>query len=144
VLRELRADTGIEYDGREGGTLQLFRTPKQLDHMVDDTAVLDEGGVPYQLLDPVGCVSVEPAAARTRDRFVGGLHLPGDGTGDAHLFTQHLAAIAAGLGVQVQHGTAIRGLRTEGGNVADVETGAGVLMADRYVVTRPHCCARWG
>ncbi len=109
ALRELRAETGIEYDHREGGTLQLFRTQKKLDHMGDDAAVLDDHGIPYQLLDPVGRVSVGPALARTRDRFVGRLHLPGDETGDAYLLTQRLAAIAAGLGVQFQCGTAIPG-----------------------------------
>jgi D-amino-acid dehydrogenase len=30
-LRELRAETGISYDERTSGTLQLFRTQKQLD-----------------------------------------------------------------------------------------------------------------
>ena len=51
-LRELRQETGITYDHREQGLLQLFRTQKQLDGIGEDTAVLDAYGVPYEILDP--------------------------------------------------------------------------------------------
>ncbi len=37
---ELRAATGIAYEGRQQGTLQLFRTQKQLDHIHGDVEVL--------------------------------------------------------------------------------------------------------
>ena len=58
-LRHLRRETGITYDDRQQGTLQLFRTQKQLDHVGDDTAVLDETNVPYEVLDRDGCVRAE-------------------------------------------------------------------------------------
>src|SRR3984957_7400821 len=51
-LQELRAETGIEYEGRQGGTLQLFRTQAQLEGAAKDIAVLDDAGVPYELLMP--------------------------------------------------------------------------------------------
>lgn len=40
----LRAATGIAYDGRQQGTLQLFRSQKQLDHAGSDIAVLKQYG----------------------------------------------------------------------------------------------------
>ena len=135
VLTELRRDTGIEYDHRTRGTLQLFRTAKQLDHVGGDTSVLDEYGVPYEVLDGAGCVAAEPALARVRGRYVGGLRLPGDETGDAHLFTRRLAALAEGLGVRFRYGTTVGRLRTEAGRVTAVETKAGPLRADHYVVS---------
>jgi len=135
VLRGLRAETGIRYDHRERGTLQLFRTQKQLDGIGGDTAVLDEFGVPYEVLDRSGCVGAEPALAPVRDKIVGGLRLPGDETGDAHLFTQRLAALAADAGVRFRYGATIKRLRAEGGRVVGVESSAGVLTADRYVVS---------
>lgn len=134
ALRDLRAETGIAYDHREQGTLQLFRTQKQLDHVPDDTRVLDAYGVPYAVLDPAGCIAAEPALARVSGTFVGGLRLPGDETGDAHLFTQRLAALCEAQGVTFRYGTAITGLRSEGGAVTGVVTGTGeVLSADAYV-----------
>ena len=134
VLGELRDATGITYDHRTRGTLQLFRTRKQLDHVGDDTRVLDGYGVPYELLDAAGCVAAEPALAAVPGVVVGGLRLPQDETGDAHLFTRNLAAICESLGVSFRYATAIEEIRHEGGRVAGVATTDGVLRtADAYV-----------
>ena len=133
-LRDLREETGIAYDDRQRGTLQVFRTQKQLDHVGDDTAVLDEGGVPYELLDVAGCIAVEPALALVREKFLGGLRLPGDETGDAFKFTQRLAAMAAERGVVFRQGVSITGLVAEGDRIGGVDTDAGRFTADRYVV----------
>ncbi|WBV41839.1 D-amino acid dehydrogenase [Pseudoroseomonas cervicalis] len=134
ALADLRAETGIEYDQRERGTLQLFRTQAQLDHVGDDLRVLRQYEVPFEVLDRAGCVAREPALARVQEKFVGGLYLPQDETGDAHLFTQRLAAICEGLGVTFRYGTTIEGLQTEGGAISGVRTGAGLLTADRYLL----------
>jgi D-amino-acid dehydrogenase len=134
VLRDLRRDTGITYDHRERGTLQLFRTRKQLDHVGADTKVLAAFGVRYEILDPSGCVAAEPALASARGRIVGGLRLPDDETGDAYLFTTRLAELAERLGVRFRYGVTIRRLLREGGEIQGVETDAGVSMADAYVV----------
>ncbi|MDF2601823.1 MAG: D-amino acid dehydrogenase small subunit [Methylobacterium brachiatum] len=133
VLRDLRVETGIAYDHRERGTLQLFRTRKQLDHVGDDTKVLDAYGVAYQVLDPAGCVAAEPALDRVKDKIVGGLRLTGDETGDAHLFTQRLAAICEGLGVTFRYNVTVTGLQASGGRVTGVACGSEVLHADAYV-----------
>lgn len=133
VLRDLRVETGIAYDHRERGTLQLFRTRKQLDHVGDDTKVLDAYGVAYQVLDPAGCVAAEPALGRVKDKIVGGLRLTGDETGDAHLFTQRLAAICEGLGVTFRYNVTVTGLQASGGRVTGVACGSEVLHADAYV-----------
>ena len=134
MLRDLRAETGIAYDHREKGTLQLFRTAKQLDHVGDDTRVLDAYGVPYEVLDPAGCIAAEPALSRVAGTVVGGLRLPGDETGDAHLFTTALAALCEGLGVTFRYGTGIAGLEREGDRIAAVVLADGTrLEADAYV-----------
>lgn len=134
ALRSLREETGILYDGRQRGTLQLFRSSKQLDHVGDDTSVLDEYGIPYELLDHAGCILAEPGLAAARSKFVGGLRLPGDETGDAHLFTQRLGVLGAELGVSFRYGVIIRGITVERGTVAAVTTSSGTMTADAYVV----------
>ena len=45
--------------------------------------ILNEAGVAFEVLDVAGCIGAEPALALVRDKFVGGLRLPGDETGDA-------------------------------------------------------------
>jgi len=60
-LRQLRADTGIAYDHGTQGTLQLFRTHKQLDGTGKDIEILKQYGVPFELLDRAGASgSAEP------------------------------------------------------------------------------------
>jgi D-amino-acid dehydrogenase len=133
-LRSLRSETGISYDERSQGTLQLFRTRKQVDGTAADTAVLEQFGVPFELLDPGGCVTAEPALAAVRDKISGGLRLPDDETGDCHVFTQKLAALCAGLGVRFQFATTINGLIADATAVTGVSTSDGILAADAYIV----------
>ena len=133
-LRALRGSTALAYDDRQRGTLQLFRTQKQMDHVGEDTQVLDEGGVPYEVLDPAGCIAAEPALAHAHGRFLGGLRLPGDETGDAHQFTQRLAAQAAALGVTFRYGVDVQQLEHEAGRITAVVAGGERITADHYVV----------
>ncbi|MFK8252121.1 D-amino acid dehydrogenase [Ancylobacter terrae] len=134
-FKELRAETGIAYDERQQGTLQLFRTQKQLDGTGGDIAVLKASGVPYELLDVAGCIAAEPALARVKDKFVGGLRLPGDETGDCHIFTQKLAAMAADLGVTFHYDTTIDRIETDGGRITAVATNIGRIIGDAYILS---------
>ncbi|WP_029014375.1 D-amino acid dehydrogenase [Niveispirillum irakense] len=133
-LVALRGKLGLDYDHRSQGTLQLFRTQKQLDGSGGDIAVLREYGVSYEVLDRDGCVAAEPGLAATRDNFVGGLRLPGDETGDCHIFTNKLAALLPGMGVDIRYGTSITSLAVEGGRIAGVHTDKGIVQGDAYLV----------
>jgi len=133
-LKELRAQTGIHYDERMQGTLQLFRTQAQLDGTAADIAILKRYGVGFELLDREGCIRHEPALAQVRDKFVGGLLLPGDETGDCFKFTQNLAVLATQRGVQFRYGTQIQQLQTASGRMEGVLTNVGLLKADAYLV----------
>ena len=132
-LRALRAEIGITYDERSRGTLQLFRQQKQLDGTAGDIAVLKQYGVPYEVLDRDGCIGAEPALSTVKEKFVGGLRLPQDETGDCHMFTQALAAEAAKLGVHFMFNTGIDRLVADGDKITGVVTSAGLLQADAYV-----------
>ncbi|VWC93896.1 D-amino acid dehydrogenase [Burkholderia lata] len=133
-LQALRADTGIEYEGRTGGTLQLFRTQQQLDGAAKDIAVLQEANVPFELLSPADLKKAEPALAAVSHKLTGGLRLPGDETGDCQLFTTRLAALAESLGVKFRYNTPIDALAIAGGKIAGVQCGSETVRADAYVV----------
>jgi D-amino-acid dehydrogenase len=134
VMKVLRAETGIAYDDRAQGTLQLFRTQKQLDSIGGDVAVLKQYGVPFEVLDREGFCKVEPALKLTQEKFVGALRLPGDETGDCFKFTNRLAEMAAELGVVFRWNTRIDALQVGGGAVTGVHTDAGLLKADKVVL----------
>ncbi len=134
VLPDLIAETGIEYDGRAQGTLQLFRTEKQMKASKADQAILAEFDSPFEVLDPAGCIAVEPALAHVRDKFVGGLRLTADRTGDCRMFTMALAEKTAALGARFHYGQKIEMIRVEGDRVKGVRTDKlGLVTADAYV-----------
>lgn len=133
-LEALRNDIGIQYEGRRQGTLQVFRTQQQLDAVGQDIKVLSDAGIRYELLGRDELEQAEPALARTKDKLVGGLRMPDDETGDCNLFTTRLAAVAEKLGVTFRYGTTIRHIHVDGTGVSGVETDAGLLTADAYVM----------
>jgi D-amino-acid dehydrogenase len=134
ALRELRAQTGIAYDERACGTLQLFRTQSQLDGAAADIAILERYGVAHELLERDGCIVHEPALAQVREKIAGGLRLPGDETGDCYKFACELAALAAQRGVEFRFGTTIRSIARDGGRIGGVVTDAAPVRGDAYLV----------
>jgi D-amino-acid dehydrogenase len=134
VMPELIAETGIDYDGREQGTLQLFRTAKQMKASKADQEILAEYDSPYEVLGRDACIAVEPALAEVRGKFVGGLRLTADRTGDCRMFTMALAEKCTELGVEFQYGQSIRAIAIENGRIAGVETEiAGRITGEAYV-----------
>ncbi|MRX08754.1 FAD-dependent oxidoreductase [Pseudoduganella sp. FT25W] len=131
-FKALRASTSIAYEGRQQGTTQLFRTQEQMDAAAKDISVLEETGVPYELLSREQLVGAEPGLAR--NKLVGGLRLPNDETGDCQLFTTRLTAMAEELGVKFRYGMDITGLVTEGDAIKGVKCGDELVTAESYVV----------
>lgn len=132
-MKQLRGELALDYEGRQLGTLQLFRSQAQLDASQRDIAVLEEYGVPYQSLNADGCEEVEPALARVRGKVVGGLRLPGDETGDCFRFTQALADEARKLGVSFVFNCAIDEVEIAKGRAVAVRAGEQRFQADAIV-----------
>lgn len=133
-INELRAEIGIDYEGRQLGTTQLFRTQQQLDAAAQDIEVLSQYGVPYEVLDREGILQVEPALAGAADKLVGALRLPEDQTGDCQLFTRKLAALAAAAGVEFRYGQDISALERDGDRITGVRINGQLESADHYVI----------
>ena len=133
-LMQLRSDTGIAYDERTLGTLQLFRTQKQVDAAYKDIKVLQADGVPFEVLDGDACVAAEPGLAPNRAKFTGGLRLPGDETGDCFKFTNTLAEMARAAGVTFHFGVSIDRLEKDGNKIAAVHTSRGRITSDAFVL----------
>jgi D-amino-acid dehydrogenase len=133
-LDELRAETGIAYEGRALGTTQLFRTQAQLDNAAKDIAVLKQSGVAFELLDRAGIARVEPALAAVTSKLAGALRLPNDQTGDCQLFTTKLAEMAKDLGVEFRFGQDIQRIDAIGDRINGVWIDGKLETADRYVL----------
>ncbi len=133
-LIELRAETGIVYDEGMKGTLQVLRTQKQMNQIAKDAEVLRDAGIPFEVLDPAGCVLAEPGLASARHKIAGGLRLPNDETGDCYKFTNGVAELASSHGVTLQYDTTVLAVEVESGRITGVRTNRGTIIADRYVL----------
>ncbi|MFI0399262.1 MAG: D-amino acid dehydrogenase [Thiolinea sp.] len=134
ALDELRKETGISYDERTRGTLQVFRTDAQVQGAKKDTDILEECNIPYESLSVDGCIAAEPALKHVREKIRGGLRLPLDETGDCLMFTQNLAVTCITKGVVFRYGVNIEALLMNNGKISGVKTDQGVLTADQYVM----------
>ncbi len=134
-FRKLRADTGIQYEGRQLGTLQIFRSDVEVEASKKDIKVLAELGIEHQVLSPEGCVEYEPALKTELHKIKGGLRLPNDETGDCHLFTQTLAKMCEDAGVKFLFNHNIDRIEHDNKQVKAIWANGQQITADHYV-----CC----
>ena len=138
-LNEVVADTGVAYDGLAKGNLYLYRSGQSFEKGVAHTAILREQGVEMRVLDRDGLAGIEPALEPVKDRLAGGMHAPGDQSGDARMFTRNLAAWCAGhLGVHIEYDTRVTALVASGGRIERAVTDRGARDADAFVLAAGH------
>jgi D-amino-acid dehydrogenase len=139
TLQQLRAELGLQYDQLTKGILHFYTSEAEYDAAQEPARVMREHGCELDMKTADECVAIEPALAQCRDRIVGGSMTPSDESGDAHAFTQALAARCAEAGVQFLHDTRIVGLQSAGDRldavqVADALGIVRTLAADRFVL----------
>ena len=144
TLIALRRATGIEYDALERGIMHLYESEVEFDVARPGLELMRESGCQMDFLDPDQIVALEPALAHYKPRLVGAAHAPEDESGDAFKFTQALAALAAGQGVEFRYDTQVVSLKSNGDRLAGVVVKDGLpngpgreetLMADAYVMS---------
>lgn len=96
-------------------------------------------GCEQEALDRAACVALEPALgdpdSALAKRLVGGILTRSEEVGDCYRFCVGLEHRLRDMGVTFRFGTAVERLRAEGSRVTGVETSAGALGADAWVLT---------
>jgi D-amino-acid dehydrogenase len=138
-LKALRAETGIEYDHLERGILHFYTNRQAYDAALAPAELMRSIGCNRIIRSPEECIAIEPALASMKDRLAGGTYTSEDESGDAHLFTVRLAALAGSSGVTFLYGHHVEALDHAGGNITrvrvkDTEQRSRYLQADAYVV----------
>lgn len=134
-LIDLRTKLNIQYEGRQQGATQLFRSLKQLDTAEKDIKVLQELGIPHELLDAQGVLRIEPALKDSQVPLSGGLHLPHDETGDCQLFCTQLTKLCTSMGVEFKYNTTVNELIVQGNVATSVRCGQDTHSADAILCT---------
>lgn len=134
LFRALVDETGIDYDGRAGGLLYMYRTAGTLERGIANMRILAEDGQEQEIVDPDRIAEIDPALSSARDKIAGGLYCPTDESGDAHLFSANLAGLCQSRGAEFHFDTAIEAIVGAGDRVERVATSRGDMRADMYVL----------
>jgi D-amino-acid dehydrogenase len=137
-LQLLRARTGIAYDEKTRGILHYYTDASEFAAAREASALMRRYGLDRTDKSVEEAVAIEPALAGAAHRLVGATYTPSDESGDAHLFTKNLAAMAADKGVVFRYGCEVQGLKATDKGVKGVvvKSAAGdeTLDADAFVV----------
>ncbi|MFZ2988392.1 D-amino acid dehydrogenase [Ideonella sp.] len=138
-LQALRAETGIEYDHLSKGILHYYTSAKEFELAVEPARIMRELGCEREVVSTAEVLRLEPAMAHIAPQLAGATYTSADESGDVHLFTTRLAALAAARGAQFRYGVRMQALRCAGGEMNGVEIANEdgryeVLQADAYVL----------
>jgi D-amino-acid dehydrogenase len=129
---ELAELTGNSFELRKEGLLNLCKTQECLDHESHGLARLaNEIGVEARVLDAKHTAQKEPGA---RMDVAGSVYFPDDAHLSPRRFMPALVALLKQAGVTFRWQTSVNGWRTGGGKVTAVQTTAGELVADQFVL----------
>jgi D-amino-acid dehydrogenase len=139
ALRDLRRQLPLEYHGLNAGTLKIFRDADALADAAALARSLAPQGLQHRMLSPEEAVALEPALEPVSAGLVGAIHYPDDESGDAHLFTRAIEREARRVGVEFRFGTTVTSLKSGQGRIMSVESTAGELGADVYILAAASC-----
>ena len=120
-----------EFSWRDAGKLVVYRSRD----VFDSAVARPDSEESRQVLSPSECVAREPALADAEGVLAGGIFNSGEAVADCHAFCRALEArLEANPRFRgVVHGEA-RGFITENGTVSYLDTTAGMLSADTFVL----------
>jgi D-amino-acid dehydrogenase len=133
-LKQLRARLGLRYDELSRGILHFATSARDFDALARHAEAVRALGITREVKTAGECLALEPALQYAEERIVGGVYTPEDESGDAHRFTQALAAQAAQHGVRFAMDPSVIGLHAARGEVQAVDTSRGSMSADAYVM----------
>jgi D-amino-acid dehydrogenase len=137
-LQELRRETGIQYDELTRGILQFYTNKDDFLAAQEASKLLAQYGIEREVKSAEEAIAIEPALNHIRDRLAGATYAPTDESGDAHVFTQRLAALCKERGVIFHYGAMIETLEVDARRISGLRvrhsTGhTETLTADAYV-----------
>jgi len=125
----------LAFDHCRPGKLHIYDDPAKLEAARVGMTLKNAFGLEQHALSAEEAIAVEPALASSGRKIAGAIHSPNDEAGDAYLFTQSLAAIAAREHhLQILTGQRAQHLIKEGRRIRAVQTPSGLIEADIFVL----------
>jgi D-amino-acid dehydrogenase len=125
----------LAFDHCRPGKLHIYDDKLKFEAARAGMALKNAFGLEQRALSAEEAIAVEPALASTRRKIAGAIHSPNDEAGDAYLFTQSLATIAAREHqLQILTGQRAQSFIKEGLRIRAVATSSGPVEADIFVL----------
>ena len=135
LFHDLVKETGVEYDGRTGGLLYMYRTAETMARGIANMRILADDGQEQEIVDPDRIAEIDPALSAARDKIAGGVYCPTDESGDARMFSVNLARMCQAKGAEFHFDTPVEAIVADGDRIERVVTGQGDMRADMYVLS---------
>jgi D-amino-acid dehydrogenase len=135
-LAEMMADAPLEFDHRRNGKLVVMSSAASMAEAEAQMRLQANFGCEQRALTAAECLALEPGLESIADRLVGGIHTPSEEVGDCRKLCGSLRAVLAAppFAVSFSLGRRVRQLRRHGDRIAALETDAGEMEADLYVL----------
>jgi D-amino-acid dehydrogenase len=129
-LEILIAEEGLDCEFDRSGTLYVWRDQAAFEHAAGEAALLNELGVPVDVLDGEATRRLEPAL---NGSIAGGHHNRGDARLRPDRYVAALARVVRAAGATIREQTRVLGFERDGDRIANVVTSAGPLRAKEIV-----------
>lgn len=136
LMHELVAAHAIDFDYAQNGKLVVHTERESFESAVRLMDFQRKLGAEQRALDARECVELEPALADLAPRIAGAIHTPSEDLGDTYKFCNELKRLmtAGANPVSYRFGVEVQRLLPWRERLMGVETSAGVLEADGYVL----------
>jgi D-amino-acid dehydrogenase len=132
MLHSMMAETPMAFDHAANGKIVVQSSRQGMADAEAQMRVQAALGSEQQALTAAECLAMEPGLASIAGRLVGGIYTPGEEVGDCRKLCGELMRVLPE--VEFRLGTEVRRLVLEGGRVRALETSAGALEAELYVL----------
>ena len=123
---------GIDFEMHREGLVVAFTDPHGLEHHEGNLDVLAAAGLEPKVLTPAEAATLEPALAP--DKIAGGISFPHERHLRPDLLVEGLGKRCTELGCRFLTHTSVSGFLRAGERVTGVQTSAGTVEADAYLV----------
>ncbi|MBT0570138.1 D-amino acid dehydrogenase [Curvibacter sp. CHRR-16] len=115
ALKDIVAETGMEYNRLERGIAHFYSDQKSFDTAGEAAELMRKYGVDRRVVSKQEFLDIEPAYRAYADSIVGGTFTPGDESGDCLVFTQKLAELCKAKGAELLYGYSVTALKPSSG-----------------------------
>ena len=130
-----RTQEALDIDFSSSGKLVMFRSPAAFEGARQQLALQQRlGGAPQEAVSSDEACAIEPALAPRRDDFAGGIYTDSECAADCLAVCQGLQRLLAARGVRFVLGTRVEGFVHHARRIAAVQTSAGAIEAQQFVL----------